>query len=207
MRPSTAVRNLAAAFAIVLLFAPEIAAPQSPAPTRIRGEIQAVQDDALAVRERSGESVRLTLSEPLAVLAVVKADIGRIAPGSYIGSAALPQSDGTLKALEVVVFPEAMRGVGEGHYPWDLTPETTMTNAAVESVVGEVSGRVLKLKYKDGEKTLLVPPEAPIVTLEPGDRSLLKPGNHVFINAVRQPDGSLAASRIAVGKDGLVPPM
>ena len=206
MKPSV-IRRLAAAFAMVLLFAPGIAAPQSQAPTRVRGEILAVQDDALTVRERSGKSVRLTLNEPLALLAVVKADIGRIAPGSYVGSAALPQPDGTLKAVEVVIFPEAMRGVGEGHYPWDLTPEATMTNAAVESVVGEVSGRVLKLKYKDGEKTLLVPPEAPIVTLEPGDRSLLRPGNHVFVNAMRQPDGSLAASRIAVGRDGLVPPM
>ena len=113
----------------------------------------------------------------------------------------------TLKAQEVLIFPEAMRGVGEGHRAWDLTPDSTMTNATVEATVSDVAGRVLTLTYKDGRQELLVPPGTPVVTLAPGDASLLKPGNHVFLSATRQPDGSLTASRITVGKDGLVPPM
>ncbi len=193
--------------AVLLLLVPVLAEAQTQPPRRVRGEIVNVADNQLTFRERSGETLQLRLNEPLTVNAVIKADMEKITPNTFIGTAAIPQPDGTLKAVEVLVFPEAMRGLGEGHYPWDLTPETTMTNAAVESVVSQVSGRTLKLKYKDGEKTVVVPPDVPIVTLEPSDRSLLKPGNHVFITAMRQPDGSLAASRVAVGKDGLVPPM
>ena len=180
---------------------------QNAPPKRVRGEIVSLQDSQLTVRERSGETVQVRLNDPVTVNAVVKADIGAISSGTYIGTAAVPQPGGTLRAVEVLIFPEAMRGAAEGHFPWDLTPETTMTNAAVESVVSEVSGRAMKLKYKDGEKTVMVPPDAPIVTFEPADRAMLKPGAHVFITTTRQPDGSLAASRVAVGKDGLIPPM
>jgi hypothetical protein len=117
------------------------------------------------------------------------------------------QPDGRLKAQELLIFPEAMRGVGEGHRAWDLTPDSTMTNATVEAVVSDAAGRVLTLTYKGGQQELLVPPGTPIVTLESGDASLLRAGNHVFLSATRESDGGLSASRITVGKDGLVPPM
>jgi hypothetical protein len=119
----------------------------------------------------------------------------------------VPQPDGRLKAQEVLIFPETMRGVGEGHRAWDLTPDSTMTNATVEAAVSDVAGRVLTLTYKDGQQELVVPPGTPVVTLAPGDASLLKPGNYVFLGATQQPGGGLTASRITVGKDGLVPPM
>jgi hypothetical protein len=107
----------------------------------------------------------------------------------------------------VLIFPEAARGTGEGHYPWDLTPGSTMTNATVAEVVSEAQGRLLTLKYKDGEKEIVVPPNVPIVTLAPGDRSLLKSGTAVFVPAMKKPDGTLVAGFVAVGRDGIKPPM
>src|SRR5690606_35204378 len=177
------------AVALAVLVMPALSMAQDMQPIRIRGEILSAEAAAITVRERGGETVRVRLGDPLDVSAVARSEIGRIVPGSYIGTAAVPQRDGTLRAVEVLIFPETMRGVREGHYPWDLTPETTMTNAVVESVVGKVSGRTVTLKYKGGEQIVQIPPEAPIVTLEPGDRSLLVPGNHAFITAMRQSDG------------------
>jgi hypothetical protein len=132
-----------------------------------------------------------------------------VKPGVFVGTASMPQPDGTLKALEVLVFPEAMRGTGEGHYAWDLKPGSMMTNATITAVapVTQSGGHQMTLKYKDGEKTILVPDDAPIVTFEPGDRALLVPGAHFLLTATAQPDGSLTATRVAVGKNGLVPPM
>ena len=138
---------------------------------------------------------------------MIPADLAAAGTGSFIGTAAVPQADGTLKAQEVVIFPESMRGVGEGHRAWDLTPDSTMTNATVEAAVAGAAGRELSLTYKGGEKKLVVPPGTPIVTLAPGDASLLKAGNHVFLSATQGADGIVTASRITVGKDGLVPPM
>jgi hypothetical protein len=137
----------------------------------------------------------------------VKASLADVAIGSFVGIAALPQPDGSLEAIEVLIFPEAARGTGEGHYAWDLLPESTMTNATVADTVAAVGGRTLTLKYKDGEKKITVPPAAPVVTLDPGDASLLKPGAAVFIPARKEADGTLAAGRVLVGRDGLVPPM
>jgi hypothetical protein len=119
----------------------------------------------------------------------------------------VPQADGTLRAVEVHVFPDSMRGTGEGHRPWDLQPGSTMTNATVAKVDESGGARKLSLKYKDGEKTVVVPPGTPVVRMEPGDRSRLVPGAHVFVIASRQPDSPLVAERLNVGKDGLVPPM
>ena len=120
----------------------------------------------------------------------------------------MPQPDGTQTALEVLVFPEAMRGSNEGHYPWDLKPGSMMTNATItDAVVESAGGRRMTLKYKDGEKTVVVPADIPIVTFEPGERAMVVPGAHVLIAATKQPDGSLTAARIAIGKNGLVPPM
>jgi hypothetical protein len=174
---------------------------------RIRGAIERVDGPVLMIATREGQTVRLTLTPDVKVSALVPADLGQAGKGSFVGTAAVRQPDGRLKAQELLIFPEAMRGVGEGHRAWDLTPDSTMTNATVEAVVSDAAGRVLTLTYKGGQQELLVPPGTPIVTLESGDASLLRAGNHVFLSATRESDGGLSASRITVGKDGLVPPM
>jgi hypothetical protein len=183
-------------------------APAAPAPTqRIRGDVLSVDGLNLKVKERSGALLDIKLSEAYVVTGVVKVGIEAITPNAFVGAATMPQSDGTLSALEVLVFPESGRGSGEGHYPWDLQPGSMMTNATVAEVVAMGPSRRMTLRYKDGEKVIVVPTSAPIVTFEPGDRSMLKAGAHVLLTATRQPDGSLTAARVAVGKDGLVPPM
>jgi len=142
---------------------------------------------------------------------VEAAKLTDIGAGSYVGATSVKQSDGTLKALEVHIFPESSRGTGEGHRPWDLQPGSTMTNANVEKVeqvaVANVQGQLLTLKYKDGEQKILVPPGTPIVKNVAGDRSLLKPGTGVYIPAVRAEDGRITATRITVGVGGVMPPM
>ena len=140
---------------------------------------------------------------PVRVRGTIEADIK---PRSYIGTAAMPQADGSLVAYEIQIFPESMRGVGEGHHPWDLQPQSTMTNGTVGDVV-VTQGRTLTLRYKDGEKQVVVSEKAPIITYAPATAAMLTQGAHVIITATRQPDGSLVAQRIGVGKDGLVPPM
>ena len=180
--------------------------PAAPA-QRIRGDVVALDGLALQLRSRSGEALTVKLAENYTVTAVVKIDIDRITTGAFVGAASMPQPDGTHTALEVLLFPEARRGSGEGHYPWDLQPGSMMTNATVADVVSVEKGRRMTLRYKDGEKVVIVPAEAPIVTFEPGDRAMLKPGAHVIVTATKQPDGTLTAGGAAVGKDGLVPPM
>ena len=176
-------------------------------PSRIRGVVQQVDDQTLTVKSREGETVAIKLNPNWGVVAVTKASLADIRQGTFVGVAALRQPDGTFKAQEVVVFPEAMRGAGEGHYPWDLTPDSTMTNATVDAIVTQVDGPILTLKYKDAQNKIAVPPSAPVVTLGPGDKSLLAPGAAVFVPATRAADGTLSAARVLVGKDGLVPPM
>jgi hypothetical protein len=178
-----------------------------PATRRIRGDVAAIDGLKLTVVTRDREKVEIALDEKYVVTAVVKTDMSAIKPGSYVGTASMPQSDGGQRSLEVLVFPESGRGSGEGHYPWDLQPGSMMTNATVATVVEAGQGRRMTLKYKDGEKVIDVPADAPIVTFEPGDRAMLKPGAHVIVGAAPGPSGSLTASRISVGKDGLVPPM
>ena len=185
-----------------------LALAQAPAPTqRIRGDVVAVDGLNLQVKERSGEMLTIKLAENYVVTGVAKIGIEAITPNAFVGVASMPQSDGTQTALEVLVFPESGRGSGEGHYPWDLQPGSMMTNATVTEVVAVGPGRRMTLRYKDGEKVIVVPANAPIVTFEPGDRAMLKPGAHVLLTANRQPDGSLTAARVVIGKDGLVPPM
>jgi hypothetical protein len=191
------------------LFLAVAAMAQAPAaPTqRVRGDVVALDGLNLQVRSRSGEALTVKLAETYAVTAVAKIGIDRIVPGVYVGTASMPQPDGSQRALEVLLFPEARRGSGEGHYPWDLQPGSMMTNATVADVVSVDKDRKLTLKYKDGEKTVFVPPDAPIVTFEPGDRAMLVPGAHILVTVTKQPDGTLTAGGVAVGKDGLVPPM
>ena len=192
---------------IVLACAVSAHALAQPATRRIRGEITAVDGTQIHVQTRLGENVTITLDPAYAVSAVVKADPAAIKVGAYVGTASMPQQDGTQRALEVLVFPESGRGSNEGHYPWDLQPGSMMTNATVAEIVSIDANRRMTLEYKDGRKTIVVPPDAPIVTFEPGNRDMVKPGAHVIVGASIRPDGSLAASRLSVGKDGLVPPM
>jgi hypothetical protein len=160
------------------------------------------------VKSRDGAELKIVLAENVVAAGVIKATLADIKPGSFVGIAAMPQPDGTQRALEVLIFPEAMRGTGEGHYPWDLQPKSTMTNANVEQVVTGVDGQTLTVKYKDGEKKIIVPPDVPIVTFAPGDKADLKPGTKIFIGASKKlPDGTLQAARVNYGKDGLTPPM
>src|SRR3954470_22140741 len=207
MLPSQETRRRIAITAVALLLASGIAAAAAEPTTRVRGVIEQADGPVLTIATREGSSVQLTLTPDTTITALIPADLAAAGKGSFIGTAAVPQPDGRLKAQEVLIFPEAMRGVGEGHRAWDLTPDSTMTNATVEAAVSDVAGRVLTLTYKDGQQELVVPPDTPVVTLAPGDASLLKPGNHVFLSATQQPGGGLTASRITVGKDGLVPPM
>jgi hypothetical protein len=179
---------------------------QDAAPFRIRGTIDAVQGSSMQVTSRTGEKMTVALAPDVGVTAIVATKITDIQPNSYIGTAAMPQPDGTLKALEIQVFPESMRGVGEGHRPWDAQPNSTMTNGTVGDVVG-TEGRTLTLRYKGGEKKVFVPESAPIITYMPATAAMLTPGAHVIITAVKQPDGTVVATRVGVGKDGLVPPM
>jgi hypothetical protein len=174
---------------------------------RIRGDVVALDGNRLEVRTRSGELLTVRLAENLGVSAVVRRDLSAVIPGTFIGTASLPRPDGTQQALEVLIFPETARGSGEGHYPWDLQPGSMMTNATVADVVAVDAGRRMTLKYKDGETVVVVPLDVPVVTFEPGDHTLLVPGAHVMFGATRQSDGALTASRVSVGKDGLVPPM
>ncbi len=183
-----------------------VALAQTPATTRIRGIIDSVSGNSMQITSRDGEKLSLALSGQLGVTEIVPAKITDIKSGTYIGTAAVPQSDGTLKALEVQVFPESMRGVGEGDHPWDLQPHSTMTNGTAGDVVG-TQGRTLTVNYKGGEKKLVVPEKAPIITYQPGTRAMLTPGAHVIITATKAADGSLTATRIGVGKDRLTPPM
>ena len=190
--------------ALLAWLGPAAAQEQS---VRIRGAIERVDGPVLTIAPRTGSPLQVTLAPDVRIMAVLPAELAAIAPGTFIGTAALPQPDGTLRAQAVTIFPEAMRGAGEGHRPWDLTENSTMTNATVDAAVTEVAGRELTLTYKGGQQRLVVSPDTPVVTLAPGDASLLVPGNHVFLSAARQPDGTLTAGRVAVGKDGLVPPM
>jgi hypothetical protein len=179
---------------------------QGPAMTRIRGDIEALDEQEIHIVSRTGQGYTLRLPPDVQVQVIAATTLDAIKPGSFIGSAAVTEKDGTLRALEVHVFPESMRGTGEGHRPFDLGPDSTMTNGTVGDVVVS-QGRTLTVNYQGGQKTIVVPPNAPVVTYEPGSRSLLKPGAHVIVFATELPDKHLSATRIAIGKDGLVPPM
>jgi hypothetical protein len=200
---------------LALLAAIPLAMAQAPAnPTlRLRATIEKVDATSLTVRERSGEVITLVRPAAMDVSEVYPLALADIKPGSYIGTAAMPQADGNQLALEVVVFPEAARGTGEGHRPWDLRPESTMTNATVADLAAAPStvpgGQKLTLRYKDGEKTVIVPPNAPVVSFKPGkadENVLLVPGAKVMITAQEQA-GKPTALRVIVGRNGFAPPM
>ena len=185
----------------------QTAPPPPAAPTmRLRGTIEKVDATSFTMKERNGETLVLAFADNFAVNEIVPIELAAIQPGAFIGTAAMPQPDGTLRALHVTVFPEAARGTGEGSYAWDLQPGSTMTNATVADLAAAPQGRTLKLKYKDGEKTVLVPTDAPVVTFKPGDRSLLVPGAKVQVTAQVR-DGKPTALRALAGRNGVAPPM
>ena len=195
------------ALAVVLIAAScAIASAQQAQTVRVRGTIEKVDGNTLMLKTGDGE-VRLTLTGNAQVVAVVKASIADIKENTFLGSAAMPQPDGTQKALEVHIFPEAMRGTGEGHRPYAPVKDGTMTNGtAAGTTVTGVDGATIKVKYKDGEKIIVVPPGTPIVRFEIGSASDLKPGAaFTVIAATKRPDGTLEAGRINVGRDGTVP--
>lgn len=195
---------IAVGFALTVL-APPLAAQDT---VRVRGAIERQDGSAYIVKTRDGETVRVELADKPIFVAMVKASMNDIKPGMFVGATALPGSGDSLQAVEVHIFPEAMRGTGEGHRPWDLKPQATMTNASVDTMVTGVEGRVLTMKYKDGEKKLVVTPETVVVTYAPGDAAEVGPGTGIFISAAqKQADGSLRTPRITYGKDGLTPPM
>lgn len=197
----------AAFLALMVAFAHQAQA-QQPQNVRVRGEITAVDGPVLTVKARDGAELKIRLADNAAVSGIVKTELADIKTGSYIGVSAMPQPDGSQRALHVHIFPEAMRGTAEGHFPWDARPSSTMTNATVAQTVAGIDGQTITVKYKDGEKKIVVPPEVPIVTYVPGDKADLKPGAKIFIVAAqKQPDGTLSAARISVGRDGLSPPM
>jgi hypothetical protein len=180
--------------------------PASP-PTRLRGSIAAIDGNTATIATREGTSVPVKLADNWAVMLVSPMTLADIKENSFVGIASLKAPDGTLNALEVLIFPEAARGSGEGHYPWDLQPESMMTNATVATVAAAPDGQTLTLKHKDGTQTIKVKPGTPIVTFAPGDRSDAKVGAKVFLGATKGADGGLTAGRLLVGKDGLTPPM
>lgn len=186
-----------------------IALPASAQETvRIRGTIESVEGPTFVIKNRDGAEIKLTLADNPKIVATVPAVMADIKPGLFIGSAGTMQPDGTQKATEVHIFPEAMRGAGEGHYDWDLQPQNKMTNANIEQSVTGVDGQMLSVKYKGGEKKLLVTPQTIVVRFVGGDSGDLKPGTKVFVpGGKKQADGTVQSPVIIYGKDGLTPPM
>lgn len=181
---------------------------QQPPPVRIRGTIESVDGPMLMIKSREGTDMKVRMTDNVAVFGVAKTELSEIKPGSYIGVSAMPEPDGTQKALAVHIFPESQRGAAEGFRPWDLRPNSTMTNATVAETVKGTDGQNILVRYKDGEKKVVVPPGTPIVTFVAGDKSEVKPGAKIIIfGATRKDDGTLEANRVNVGRDGITPPM
>jgi hypothetical protein len=181
---------------------------QQPAMIRIRGTVESVDGPMLMIKSREGTDMKVHMTDNVVVFGVAKTALSEIKPGSYIGVSAMPEPDGTQKALAVHIFPESQRGASEGFRPWDLRPNSTMTNATVAQTVAGTDGQDILVKYKDGEKKVVVPPGTPIVTFVAGDKSELKPGTNIIIfGAVKKDDGTLEANRVNVGRDGITPPM
>jgi hypothetical protein len=196
------VRVLTAA-AFATAFAVTTASAQQPPPVPVIGQIQGVDGNLLVVKTQAGEQ-KVALANNVVVWGLEKASVSDVAKGAFIGVGATPQADGTQKAIRVIIFAEPMRGTGEGHRPW-TRPNTTMTNATVDTTVSGVDGQNIMVKYKDGEKKIVIGSDAVIRKYVAGDKSELKPGAHVGINAAKQPDGSLQTARVNVGRGDVIP--
>jgi hypothetical protein len=195
--------------AFLLVAVSSVALAQAPAnpPVRIRGTVEKIDGNMLTVKARNGQSMTVKLADNYTVMGVAKASVSDVSSGKFIGTTTVGERDGNLIAEEIHIFPENMRGTGEGHYDWDLRPNSKMTNANVASVSSMGKDRVMTVQYKGGEKKVLVPENAVVVAFQPTDKSELKPGAQVFVNSQKQPDGTLTAPRVNVGLNGQVPPM
>jgi hypothetical protein len=200
-------RRAGIALAMFAMLAATASAQNAAPSVRVRGTVASIDNQDLTVKSRDGTTVVIKLAPDYGVTAVVNADMSDVAVGKFVGIAAVPQGGESERALEVLVFPESGRGSNEGHYAWDLTPESTMTNATIAEAVDAAGSRDLTLKHKDGTTKITVPTDVPIVTFAPGDRDLVVPGAGILVSAVKQPDGTLTAGRVVVGKDGVKPPM
>jgi hypothetical protein len=190
---------------LALVLAATAAVAQQPPTERVAGTVESFDGHMLAVKTDKLGEVKVSLADKTAVWGVTKATVTDIKPGDYIGVGATPQPDNSQRAIQIVIFAEQQRGVGEGHRPWDR-PNSTMTNGAVDQTVTSVDGPVLMVKYKGGEQKIVVPPDAVIRAYVTGDKSDLKPGAQVaVVRATKKPDGSFEANRVNVGRDGVVP--
>jgi hypothetical protein len=180
---------------------------QQPPPVRLRGTIEAVEGNVVTVKAADGADAKVILADKAVIIAVVKATLAEIKEGTFLGSAAIPQADGTQKAVEVHIFPEEMRGTGEGHRPYPPVANGTMTNGSASgATVSGIEGSTITVKYTGGEKKIIVPPNAPILRYEIGGKADLKPGAHfTVLAATKKPDGTFETSRINVGRDGAAP--
>jgi uncharacterized protein DUF5666 len=198
--------RLLAAAALAAAFTISPAGAQQPQTQLVRGAIASVDGSTIVVKSRDGAEAKVKLADNVTVSGSVKKTIADIKPGNYVGVGAVPQADGSQKAVRINIFAEAQRGAGEGHRSWEGAPNGTMTNATVATSVASVGGQEMMVKYKDGEKKIIVTPETLILASVPGDKSELKPGANISIaNAAKQPDGTFQAARITVGRDGVVP--
>jgi hypothetical protein len=190
---------------------PQGALPQAAAtqgtPMRIRGTIEKINGQDLTVKSRVDQTATIALADNVAVAYLVKKNVADIKPGDYIASTGIKGTDGKLHAIEVRIFPESLRGTGEGQYPWDLRPDSVMTNATVGTITQSPQGNIIKVSYKGTESEYTVDPTTPIFANAVGDRSLLVPGAAVFVIALKHDDGKLTSARLYVEKDGIKPPM
>jgi hypothetical protein len=201
-------KSLFAGALIALLALP--AAAQNPpqgTPTRIRGTVEKLDGQALTVKSREGQELTITLAPNVTVAHLVKKSLGDIKAGDFVATTSSKGTDGKNHSVELRIFPDAMRGLGEGQYAWDLMPDSLMTNATVAGITGAPQGQTLKVTYKGSESEIVVGPDTPIFGYGTGDTSLLKPGAAIFIVALKNPEGSLSASRVTAEKDGGKPPM
>lgn len=175
-------------------------------PVRVRGTVVSLDGSKLIVHTKNGKDVPVSLKDKYGVLAVVKSSMDQIKQGTFIGTATEPQPDGSLRAIEVVVFPDALRGMAEGHYPWDLGPKSMMTNATIANKVQSVDGETVNVTYKGGEQKITIPENIPIVGLVPAEHGDVKSGDVVFVPTEKQPDGTLLSGAVLFGR-GVVPPM
>jgi len=204
------MRKTAIAVAIIGLFVvPALAqTPPAPAPVRVRGTVEKLDGQNLTVKSRDGQSLAIALAPNIIVSYLTKKSAGDIKTGDFVASTGIKGTDGKLHAIEVRIFPENLRGVGEGQYPWDLKPDSIMTNATVGTITKSPQGNVVKVSYKGSESEFTIDPDTPVYgTATDGDTSLLKPGVAVFVIAQKQDDGKMTSSRLYTEKDGIKPSM